>query len=65
MTDVNVCDGLFFGVCVMYVDSDNSPQTSKAVCSTVEQEQSIDEILGLQVKHSFTLLLVCTDLYSI
>uniref|UniRef100_A0A672RI31 Protein NPAT n=1 Tax=Sinocyclocheilus grahami TaxID=75366 RepID=A0A672RI31_SINGR len=28
--------------------SDNSPQTSKAACSTVEQEQSIDEILGLQ-----------------
>ncbi|XP_060743978.1 protein NPAT [Tachysurus vachellii] len=29
--------------------SDNSPQTSKAVCNTVtEQEQSIDEILGLQ-----------------
>ncbi|TRY92539.1 hypothetical protein DNTS_024546 [Danionella cerebrum] len=28
--------------------SDNSPQTSKAPCSTVEQEQSIDEILGLQ-----------------
>ncbi|KAL7831868.1 hypothetical protein AOLI_G00294160 [Acnodon oligacanthus] len=28
--------------------SDNSPQISKAVCSTVEQEQSIDEILGLQ-----------------
>lgn len=28
--------------------SDNSPQTSKATCSTVEQEQSIDEILGLQ-----------------
>lgn len=28
--------------------SDNSPQTSKAACSTMEQEQSIDEILGLQ-----------------
>ncbi|KAK3531705.1 hypothetical protein QTP70_025941 [Hemibagrus guttatus] len=28
--------------------SDNSPQTSKAVCNTEEQEQSIDEILGLQ-----------------
>ncbi|XP_066520302.1 protein NPAT [Hoplias malabaricus] len=28
--------------------SDNSPQISKAACSTVEQEQSIDEILGLQ-----------------
>ncbi|XP_026082225.1 protein NPAT-like isoform X1 [Carassius auratus] len=28
--------------------SDNSPQTSKAACSAVEQEQSIDEILGLQ-----------------
>ncbi|XP_051535876.1 protein NPAT-like isoform X2 [Myxocyprinus asiaticus] len=28
--------------------SDNSPQTSKNACSTVEQEQSIDEILGLQ-----------------
>ncbi|KAF5892625.1 protein NPAT-like isoform X2, partial [Clarias magur] len=28
--------------------SDNSPQSSKAVCSTMEQEQSIDEILGLQ-----------------
>ncbi|KAF4086072.1 hypothetical protein AMELA_G00102230 [Ameiurus melas] len=28
--------------------SDNSPQTSKAACSTVEPEQSIDEILGLQ-----------------
>uniref|UniRef100_A0A8C1TQT0 Nuclear protein, ataxia-telangiectasia locus n=2 Tax=Cyprinus carpio TaxID=7962 RepID=A0A8C1TQT0_CYPCA len=28
--------------------SDTSPQTSKAACSTVEQEQSIDEILGLQ-----------------
>ncbi|MCJ8740081.1 hypothetical protein PDJAM_G00054880 [Pangasius djambal] len=28
--------------------SDNSPQTSKAACSTEEQEQSIDEILGLQ-----------------
>ncbi|XP_051963039.1 protein NPAT-like [Xyrauchen texanus] len=28
--------------------SDNSPQTSKAACSTVEQEQSIEEILGLQ-----------------
>ncbi|KAG7321881.1 hypothetical protein KOW79_014739 [Hemibagrus wyckioides] len=28
--------------------SDNSPQTSKAACNTVEQEQSIDEILGLQ-----------------
>uniref|UniRef100_A0A3B1JFR7 Nuclear protein, ataxia-telangiectasia locus n=1 Tax=Astyanax mexicanus TaxID=7994 RepID=A0A3B1JFR7_ASTMX len=28
--------------------SDNSPQVSKAACSAVEQEQSIDEILGLQ-----------------
>uniref|UniRef100_A0AAY5EXZ8 Protein NPAT C-terminal domain-containing protein n=1 Tax=Electrophorus electricus TaxID=8005 RepID=A0AAY5EXZ8_ELEEL len=28
--------------------SESSPQTSKAVCSTIEQEQSIDEILGLQ-----------------
>uniref|UniRef100_A0A8C1P892 Nuclear protein, ataxia-telangiectasia locus n=1 Tax=Cyprinus carpio TaxID=7962 RepID=A0A8C1P892_CYPCA len=28
--------------------SDNSPQTSKTACSAVEQEQSIDEILGLQ-----------------
>ncbi|XP_076833468.1 protein NPAT [Brachyhypopomus gauderio] len=28
--------------------SDNSPQSSKAACSTVEPEQSIDEILGLQ-----------------
>ncbi|XP_067306709.1 protein NPAT isoform X2 [Pseudorasbora parva] len=28
--------------------SDNSPQTSKAACNTMEQEQSIDEILGLQ-----------------
>ncbi|XP_073673710.1 protein NPAT [Garra rufa] len=28
--------------------SDISPQTSKAACSTVEHEQSIDEILGLQ-----------------
>ncbi|KAK7171853.1 hypothetical protein R3I93_004220 [Phoxinus phoxinus] len=28
--------------------SDNSPQTSKAACSAMEQEQSIDEILGLQ-----------------
>ncbi|XP_055052594.2 protein NPAT [Misgurnus anguillicaudatus] len=28
--------------------SENSPQTSKAVCTTAEQEQSIDEILGLQ-----------------
>lgn len=35
----------------MFIDSDNSPQTSKAACNTVtEQEQSIDEILGLQVK---------------
>lgn len=28
--------------------SENSPQASKAVCTTAEQEQSIDEILGLQ-----------------
>ncbi|KAG1951744.1 protein NPAT [Pimephales promelas] len=28
--------------------SDNSPQTSKTACSAMEQEQSIDEILGLQ-----------------
>ncbi|TSN39309.1 Protein NPAT [Bagarius yarrelli] len=28
--------------------SDNSPQTSRSACNTVEQEQSIDEILGLQ-----------------
>lgn len=34
----------------MFTDSDNSPQTSKVACNTMEQEQSIDEILGLQVK---------------
>ncbi|XP_062408595.1 protein NPAT [Sardina pilchardus] len=28
--------------------SDNSPQASKAACSSVDQDQSIDEILGLQ-----------------
>lgn len=28
--------------------SDNSPLTSRAACNTVEQEQSLDEILGLQ-----------------
>lgn len=40
---------------VMNVDSDISPQTLKAACSTMEQEQSIDEILGLQVKENFVL----------
>ncbi|KAI5098923.1 protein NPAT [Silurus meridionalis] len=36
------------------IPSENSPQTSKVVCSTVEQEQSIDEILGLQGEFHMT-----------
>lgn len=50
---------------VIYVDSDNSPQTLKAACSTVEHEQSIDEILGLQVKDLFIVLLIITDIYNL
>jgi len=35
--------------CVVTTTSDLTPQTAKASCSTVEPDQSIDEILGLQV----------------
>lgn len=42
------CDFLFFD-CLILNFSDPMPQTAKASSSTVEADQSIDEILGLQV----------------